>query len=78
MKVEFTDGSLTIARVIRGWWRWKRAALVEYLSGDWYFLQNGEYPGFDVSRACDEALARARRDQLWPRVTLPVARLLTR
>lgn len=78
MKVEFTDEYLTTARVTRGWWRWKRAALVRCIRGSWYYVLNGDYPGFDIERACDEAAAKIRRDQLWPRVTLPVARLLTR
>jgi hypothetical protein len=83
MRIEFLNDSLTEARVTRGWWRWKRVAVVKQAGFILWHYASGD----EVDRAMSEHLsmfaidkreaAKRRQEQLrnWqPLSPLPQAK----
>lgn len=82
MKIDWSDEALTEARVTRGWWKWKRSAIVKLTTDEETGTSTWRYRIHRGPEVDDETKAALRRERYWPRLTgtmnagLPVARVV--
>lgn len=88
MKVEWLNAEMRMAILTRGFWRWRRVAVVSReLLGDWKYIPSGDVVESEIVSRIERSywgifrkrIDRERQERNWtPTETLPRARLVER